>query len=324
MINPISFLWKQFNGPQITAICQALWEYFHDTYDSFLEYFNKLSISTANSDHLTWLGILQGLSRPLIPIPDEDMFWFTEEHGYIDDPDNPGHLIPDAEFPSTHGFATEDGFPYGDFARLDSEKFTSGYHYIPDYLFRAVLRGNSSSKGYLGSLIALDDIMYSIWRIEHPTVPPVYEFSWGLGANNTTPGDIYLDMKVTGDWAYPYETQAEVRLLGSSVYYPIPRLYPILHEGDSTIDPYGFIRILLHTEEDEEGNLIYGLDSMWAGEGTPSDYVANGQDPEFDVSPITQAEENLMWQQDNTWIDEEAPGIEFVSLSLDEISDMWN
>lgn len=320
MINPISFLWRQFNGPQITAICQALWQYMKDSFDTSLEYFDKLSISTANSDHLTWIGILQGLARPLIPIPDETMFLFDEEYGYIEDPDNPGHMIPDTtSYPSERGFA-DVGEVFGEGGKLDYEMYKSGYSYLPDYIFRACLSANSSSEGMLGGLVALDDIIYGIWKMEHPTTVPVYQIKWA-GEQDTkyTRADIFVDLGVTGDWAFPYETQAEIKLLGTTVYFPIPKLIPILVEGDSSIDPYGFIRILSTTDGD-----VFGLDAMWAGEGTPSDWVNNGEEPEFDVNPITNSELQLMWAQDNTWIDEEAPSLEFIAMTESELEDMWS
>lgn len=325
MINPISFLWRQFNGPQITAICQALFEYFKESFDTRLNYFDRLTIESANSDHLTFIGILQSLARPLIPIPDEDMFWFTEEHGYIDDEDHPGERIPDTEYPSKHGLAHE-GDTYGDAGKFDYEKFTTGYHYIPDYIFRCILQGNARSEGYIGGLIALDDILFKIWRYEHPTTPPVYTFRWATEEDERyTRADVFVNLGMTGDWAYPYETQAEVRLLGKTVYYPIPKLIPVMYEGDSQVDPTGWIRILNKTEYTPEGEVItYGLSpSMWENEGTPSDYIANGEEPEFEATPLTLTEIQLMWAQNNTWIDEEAPVLEMVSLKLDEIEDMW-
>lgn len=305
MVNPISFLWRQFNGPQVSAICQVVYEYFKDLVDSSLDYFDRLTISTANSQHLTFLGILQSLARPLVPIPNETMFLFTHEPVQ----DN-----------SDRGFAPEHIY-YGDYGKFDEENFSSGYSYIPDYLFRALLRGNASSKGYLGSLIALDDMLYSIWKIEHDTIVPIYTFRWADESDTRyTPADLFVNLGNTGDWTYPYETSAELTLLGQTVYYPIPKLIPIIYEGESSLDPYGFVRILLC-----EDSGVPGLAEMWLDPPqTPADYVPNGEDPEFEVSPIATAEEQLMWQQDNTWIDEDAPTLEFQAMRVEEIQEMWN
>lgn len=319
-------MWRQFNGPQITAVCNAIFEYFQDTYDKTLEYLGKFKISTANESHLTFLGILAGYARPLIPIPDEQMFWWGEEFGYIDDPDQPGHLIPDSQYPVEHGFNESELVDGASSSmslvggKLDEVSANDeGYSYLPGYIFRAFLQGNAISQGANASLVTLDNQLNEVWKIEHDVTAPVYRFNFIEASNpRYTVGDIFVDLGVTGDWAYPYETQAEIKLLGSTLFYPIPRIIPQLREGDSTIDPYGFIRILINTDED-----TYGLDAMWAGEGTPSDYIANGEDPDFAVSPITEPELQMMWSRDNTWQDEEAPTLELQALSVDEITDMW-
>ena len=64
MIGPISFLWKQLNGPQITAFTKSVYNWAVDEFDRSLEYLNNLSISTANSKHLSFLGMLANFSRP--------------------------------------------------------------------------------------------------------------------------------------------------------------------------------------------------------------------------------------------------------------------
>lgn len=321
MISPLSFIWRQLNGPQIAAICAATWKYFHDTYDSILEYFRTFSIETATDDHLTVIGVWQGLARPLVPVPQGEVFFFTEVYGYIEDPDNPGHLIPDSSYPSVRGFAEVPSSFTGTGGKFAGQTVPGDYTKVPAAMFRSLLRANSDSEGYLGSLIALDDMLYSLWRRTHSAVAPDYTFEWStLEAHPTyTPGDIFVDLGMTGDWEYPYETQAEVKLLGKTIYYPIPKLIPILHEGDSSADPLGFVRILVRSEED-----VYGLDAMWAGEGTPSDTVDNGEEPEWDVSPITIAELTTMWGTGSTWIDVEGPAEDFYPISEEDLGEMWN
>ena len=325
MINPISFLWRQFNGPQISAICQALYLYFKQTYDNVLEYWDKFSIDNVTStDHLTFIGIIQGLARPLIPIPDESVFWFTETYGYkLGDGIEPqtwyeGHKIPDVKFPDEHGFSSVNDIQRG--GKLQEVADPGGYDYVPDYLFRALLRGNASSVGELGSLIALDDMLYEIWKKDRPTTTPAYRFTWATPAANPmyTPADVFVNLGVTQDWNHPYETQAEIKLLGNTVYYPIPKLIPVIREGETELDPAGWVHILVFTQDN-----VYGLDAMWAGIGTPSD-TTSGADPDYDVSAITTIEEQQMWAQDNSWADEEAPTEELVSLTVDEIQSMWN
>ncbi len=321
MISPISFIWRQLNGPQITAICRATWSYFYNTYDSILEYFRHFSIETATDKHLTLIGVWQGMARPLLAIPREDAFFFNEVYGYIEDPDNPGHLIPDSNYPSDRGMSEAPSSFTGAGGKFAGQTTPGNYKQIPSAMFRAMLRANSDSKGHLGGLIALDDILFALWQRTHVTTPPEYIFEWStLDTHPTyTPGDIFVDLGYTGDWEYPYETQAELKLLGKTVYYPIPKLIPIIHEGDGFAEPYGFVRILLRTEGD-----VYGLDAMWAGTGTPSDIVDDGEDPEWEVSDITNAELSTMWSHDNSWIDEEGPSADFYPLTTTEISEMFS
>lgn len=326
MINPISFLWRQFTGSQVNAIATALWQYFKDSFDGTLEYYRNLKIANANDDHLTWIGILQGVARPLIPLPDESYFLFTETYGYEEgdgaEPETwyAGHMIPDSGL-NPRGFGSVNNSEGG---RLTDVKGIGDYEYIPATIFRAVLRANSSSSGVLGSLVVLDDILYTIWRIDHLTTPPVYTFTFANRQANprNTPGDIFANLGVTGDWKYPYETQAEVHVLGNTVYYPMPKLIPVLREGDSQIDPIGLIRILLRTDESVDP-VVYGLDAMWAGEGTPSDTVNDGEEPEWDLSPLTVFEVMSMWNTDQDWLDDPDPSEEFVALTTADLNGMW-
>ena len=52
MIIPVEFLWAQLDGPQISAIMEALVDYLKDMFDnkkfSILDYINNMSVATAN------------------------------------------------------------------------------------------------------------------------------------------------------------------------------------------------------------------------------------------------------------------------------------
>lgn len=325
MLAPFRALWKQFTGSQANAIMQALWEYFRDEYDNALDYWKKFSISTATSEHLTLIGILQGLARPLIPIPDEDYLVFSDPWELEPDPLEPSHMIPNKGYPSNVGFGEVDLFPLeehvGKFAEV---KQVGQYHYLSSNVFRALLQGNAGSTGVLGSLVALDDMIYAIWKQQHPVTPPVYEFSWAKIKDNAAfPGDLVVDLGVTGDWGDPYELAAEVRLLGNTIYYPVPKVVSKITVGDGTVDPIGLIRILLATDYSDPDNRIYGLNSMWEDDGTPSDFVDNGEDPQWLMSPLTNGELAIMWGEGASWIDEEGPSDEFTYLTNDEIAEMW-
>ena len=90
MILPIQYLWKQLDGPQVKGLTKGVEEYWKSLFDDKLDYFNNISIDTANDDHLTLMGLLSGLIRPVIQEPDKTFFYFTEQaehnfpHGFSD------------------------------------------------------------------------------------------------------------------------------------------------------------------------------------------------------------------------------------------------
>ena len=321
MLNPISFLWRQLNGPQISAICQALFDYFKNLCDENLDYFNDFTLDTANSEHLSLLGALQGLARPLVPIPDEALFWFEEPYEYVEgkgmlpELEFPEHKVPAKNFPSIRGFSAGPNEEGGVFAE---EKDANGdYKYIPDYIFRQVLKSNSASTGNLGGLVVLDDILTALFQKENPGLTPIHKFSWHNDIKTGTPGDIHVDLGVSGDWTHPYEIFAEIKELGNTIYYPIPRLFAHIAEGDSQLDPVGFIRILIYSTDS-----VYGLDAMWEGTGTPSDIVLDGKSPDFSVEPITTEMLTAMWRASQTWVDEPSPDY-FIPFTPAEIANLW-
>ena len=79
MILPVKFLWEQLDGPQITAIENALFQYFTDIFDTKLDYLSTMNVDTANDSHLTFLGILANFVRPVITVPDREFFYFTND-----------------------------------------------------------------------------------------------------------------------------------------------------------------------------------------------------------------------------------------------------
>ena len=60
-LKPVHFLWKQLNGPQITAIVDALYELLRDMFNPIINYLTTFSINTANDIHLTFIGICSGI-----------------------------------------------------------------------------------------------------------------------------------------------------------------------------------------------------------------------------------------------------------------------
>ena len=274
MINPISFLWRQFCGPQVVGIMQGLYAYFKESYDTTLEYFRNMSIASATSEHLTVRGALGGVARPLVPIPDEDYLVFSNTYGYIQEGDPEGyltqdpedaenlvvpdeyfslednavtltpnnvlipgtsnpeellvnasaleHLVPDSNYPSTHGFSAQagQGVIGGKFSEI---RDTFNYDYVSDAIFRKILKALSNSKGYLGSLVVLDDILAANMQNE---VEPAYTFEWAPRTSGMfTAGDCKVLMGSATQYFSAYELYAELNLLGKTVYFPNTKVY---------------------------------------------------------------------------------------------------
>lgn len=223
MIAPFRFLWKQFQGSQIGAITQAIFEYLKASFDPLFDYFNTLAISSANSEHLTTIGALQGIARPLLQLTPYSMFWFSNVP-------QEGTYYPSTPYAtSDHGLSDFADMNYGGHFS-DIEDAEKQYGYLSTPIFRAVLQGIRDSKGEAGSLAQLDDILYSIFKLLNPTQEPDYTIHAisDEEARTTTrsPGDIQVNLGTEELWGSSLtEVVAEVRLLGNTVYFPIPTLF---------------------------------------------------------------------------------------------------
>ena len=72
---------KQFNGPIISAFIKAVYNFIHTYIDSHIDYFKNLSIETADTAHLRFIGNLMGLQLfELFTDPSGGMYLvFTDE-----------------------------------------------------------------------------------------------------------------------------------------------------------------------------------------------------------------------------------------------------
>lgn len=213
MILPVRYLWQQLNGPQATGICKAIEEYWKTIFDNKLDYFNNLSIETANDAHLTLFGLLSGLIRPAISEPDRDYFYFTE--------------YPEQDVP--HGFGDlEDPTIGGKFTKLDSGGGVHNVSLDTEY-YRALLRAWTSGEGEIGSLMLLDDICAELSKLDlGPDEEPFYKFFFMEGddiPSDRAPGDVFIDMRSMDDWHNPTHIYAVLNGIGDSVYAPQPRLF---------------------------------------------------------------------------------------------------
>lgn len=265
MILPVSYMWQQLNGPQITAIKDAIFEYWKTTFDAKLDYFNNLSIETANDDHLTLLGLLSGMTRPTISEADRDYFYFTE----------------DPEYNTTHGFSDlEDMAVGGKFVKADVGQ---GVHNVSlnEAHYRALLRAFVRGQGELGSLELLDDICTELTKLDLGNTEPFHRFVFMQGddiPSGRAPGDVFLDMGNISDWHNPLHIYAVLRGVADAIYSPQPQMYV-------SIDISGACEIPVAEPAggEYEGTVMVELTS--GTEGAEIHYTTDGTNPTKD-SPV--------------------------------------
>ena len=224
MVIPISFLWKQLDGPQVSAIKEAVFEYWKTIFDDKLEYFNNISIETANDSHLTLLGLLSGMIRPTITEADRDYFYFTE----------------DAEHGSVHGFASlDDPTSGGRLVKLGTGQGTHNASLNTEH-YRALLRAFTNGEGELGSLQLLDDICYELTKLDLGNVEPFYKFVFMLGDDipaMRAQGDVFVDVGNLSDWHNPMHIHAVLKGIAQTIYSPQPQLYVSIDTSGACANP---------------------------------------------------------------------------------------
>lgn len=211
MILPIQYLWKQLDGPQVKGLTKGVEEYWKSLFDDKLDYFNNISIDTANDDHLTLMGLLSGLIRPVIQEPDKTFFYFTEQ----------------AEHNFPHGFSDLDNLESGGglFSKVDNKSLQNVT--LDTEYYRALLRAWDRGQGEIGSLMLLDDICAELTALDTGN-EPTYRFDIMEGKNiplDRAPGDVYIDMGSASEWNNPLHVYAVLMGIGDTVYSPQPRLF---------------------------------------------------------------------------------------------------
>lgn len=231
MIVDFAFLWKQLNGPQITGIAKAIREFVKTSFDSILDYFNTFSIATATSEHLTLIGILQGIARPVVHLVSNSAFQFSGEYEYITD-ETTGKRIPSKYYPAAQGFTDNgdaQGKQGGRFTEEDSDTaYTSDSQegYIDKSLFRIVLNTVATSKGKVGSLVLLNDIVYNLWSSDSSITDTKYDIHFITTASSSRcVGDLEVELGNKSDWNNPAQIYAILNRLGKTRYYNGSRLF---------------------------------------------------------------------------------------------------
>lgn len=213
MILPIDFIWKQLNGPQVTALKQAMYEWCVAQTATPFAYFNNLSIDTANSAHLTFMGALGNICRPYVTSVDLSIFYFTEH--------------PQSNF--SHGFSSINDIGIGGrVVELQQTYDTMTHHPLNDTIYRCILKAIGNSEGEIGSLRMLDDLMYELRKtFGNPNDMPDYNFTLEtdvLGAKSY--GDVDISLDNMGKWAQAESIIIAVRAISDTLYKPEPQIFP--------------------------------------------------------------------------------------------------
>lgn len=268
MILPIRYMWEQLDGPQVTALSDALFEYWKSVFDEKLDYFNNISVETANNVHLTLLGLLSGLIRPVISEPDREYFYFTEV----------------LEYPSSHGFGdVADQTIGGRLTKLDTGETIHNVSLDEEH-YRALLRAWVSGEGEIGSLELLDDICAELTKLDlGPETDPFYRFVFMESdiPVDRAPGDLYIDMRSIDNWRNPTHIYAVLQGLANTAYAPQPRLFVSIGASGAVSQPYFSLPAGTYT----------GEQTCTITVSMPSDatiyYTLDGTDPTRDSTEYT-------------------------------------
>ena len=214
MILPINFLWQQLNGPQITAISQAIYEYWKQMFDNRLDYLNNLTVDTATDSHLNLFGIIANFVRPVIQVADKDFFLFTEHPEHDND----------------KGFSSLGARSIGG-RFVGMAGATTGARALDTEFYRLLLKTFSQSEGEIDSLVLLDDLCHALSVKDGSAGTSSYEFSFVEDVEQGTgrgPGDLYIDIGSVADWINPLQIYAILTGLSKSVFWPLPRIWTSL------------------------------------------------------------------------------------------------
>lgn len=217
MIQPIQFLWRQLNGPQITAITQAIYHWIKDMFDDILDYFKYFRISSATFEHLQTIGVLNSFPLPILIKYKQQFFFFTYEK----------------EADAEKGFASlEDRSIGGKFSSM--EEHTAEETYLDAETYRELLQTVISCDCRPGSLRYLDRICKKIKDLGGVSADATYEYRY----DERNPGSITVDIGYEGDWTDSMSVKAVINALAGSIYYPEPVLATELRTGDRPRAPH--------------------------------------------------------------------------------------
>lgn len=212
-IPPIKFLWRQMNGPQVVAFCQAIYEWLRLRFDKNIDYWSNISINTATDEYLTELGALAGFPRAITERYTEDPVMFTKEY-----------YGPGSENGGVCGFGFSDGLKHGPTEGVDGGRFNDVRaekirELIKADTYRRALHTFANSKGSMGSLKLLDDIMDCQLGEGNPDNAYMFDY------NTVSPGDIILNFYNVREWPDGVSAPYMMTALADGPYAPSPRVF---------------------------------------------------------------------------------------------------
>jgi hypothetical protein len=157
MITKEKVHWRQLNGPQIEAYMDALWAFQIDKYDALLDYFNNLSIQSANSYHLDFIGKLMRIPRAVILI--EESF----EHMLVFSEGQESAVLP--AFSDGLGALAQHT---GVFGRRPRDFDPQHFQTIDDATYRKILLAVAQNTSHAKSLALIDALCYAFLAIRKP------------------------------------------------------------------------------------------------------------------------------------------------------------
>lgn len=149
-----SYFSKQLSGPVIAVVTEAIYDFLHSFVDTLCDYFKNLSITTADSNHLDFIGHLTGFARPYYP-GDEILTYFIR---FDENYRQPGE--PALKLSSTYeewSYGTEEGI----FAATTEGGYGGETSPASDALYRELLQALTTVETNLNSRRSL----YTITRI---------------------------------------------------------------------------------------------------------------------------------------------------------------
>jgi hypothetical protein len=154
MITKEKVHWRQLNGPQIEAYMDALWAFQIEKYDTLLDYFAGLSIQTANSAHLDFIGKIMRIPRAVILIEEsfDQLLLFSEG-------------VQSGVLPAFSGDATQRA---GVFGRRPRDFDPQHFQTVDDDTYRKILLTVAQNTGHSKGIALLDALCYDFLAIRTP------------------------------------------------------------------------------------------------------------------------------------------------------------